>query len=880
MRASLLRCFTISALSLAIGCGEPDDDTADGGNDAAQPTCESPPELELGDPDGHADPLGAGPAEARAGRVAGDALPPFPSGLGTWDEGGFLLANDRVAMVIEDVGPSHLYDPWGGRPLGIARVEEGALVDVGDFGEILILTGRYTVMTTSVTVLADGSDGGAAIVRASGPLRALPFFEAITSGPLSTEFEGVDAAIDYVLEPGSSHVDVRITYASSLARPISSITTMHGFMYTPRMPAFAPGPGFSPQSLAVDAISYTDERGVGFVYEVRGEELGVGINASGFESRFTRRRPIAECGLTTVEHARLTIAGPGVDAMQVAHADENDVAMRAIEGVVRDASGTPAAGVRVHVRASEERYLTRSLPTGDDGRYMVHVPASEGALELFAYRQGDALVGPVSIDAATTTRDLALGAGGWVRVTVTDEGGGALPSRIQVLPLDGASVPSVPSAFGEALPTSGRVQVALSEDGTETLRVPAGRWRVAMSRGYEYELETRDVEVTSDGQTIDVSAQLERVIETPGVQCADFHIHTRRSNDSADDVLYKLRGAIADGLEIPVRSDHEFAADFTAEVSALSAEEWAYGGVGSVEMSSMELWGHMGVVPLTPDPTRINMGAPLWQEWPTPEQPDLPLRTMSPVEVFDAARARPERPTVIINHPLGDTNYFGYVGYDPITGTVEREADWDDEFTAVEFFNDADWGRERGRLVVHWLSFLDRGRRVFAVGSSDSHGLDTSPVGYPRTCMQLGTDVPGELSPNGVRDAVAQGRSTISGGIYVDAAIGDAGPGADVVAGGARATVHVRVQAASWVDVDAIEIVVDGRTLDTIEILPADAPDPVARPHVRFERDVEFDVAEGRGSYVIVAAYGDAALEPVHRGRTPFGVTNPIFVTR
>jgi hypothetical protein len=40
---------------------------------------------------------------------------------------------------------------------------------------------------------------------------------------------------------------------------------------------------------------------------------------------------------------------------------------------------------------------------------------------------------------------------------------------------------------------------------------------------------------------------------------------------------------------------------------------------------------------------------------------------------------------------------------------------------------------------------------------------------------------------------------------------------------------------------------------------------------------VTVPVASG-GSYVIVAAYGDQPLEPVHPGRIPFGVTNPIFL--
>jgi hypothetical protein len=90
--------------------------------------------------------------------------------------------------------------------------------------------------------------------------------------------------------------------------------------------------------------------------------------------------------------------------------------------------------------------------------------------------------------------------------------------------------------------------------------------------------------------------------------------------------------------------------------------------------------------------------------------------------------------------------------------------------------------------------------------------------------------------------------------------------------------VHVRVQAASWVDVDAIDVVVDGMLVATIAIDAGDA-DP-GNPVIRWEGDIDVDVAAGMGSYVIVAAYGDSTLEPVHPGRIPFGVTNPIFLAR
>jgi hypothetical protein len=851
---------------------------ADAGSDAPAPGCEAPPQIQLGDAHGHPEPLRAGPGEARAGRIPGSAIPQHPSRMGVWDEGGFVVANHRIAMVIEDVGPSQLYDPWGGRPLAIARVEDGRLVDVGDFGEILLLTGRYTVMTTSVTVLSDGSDGGPAIVRAAGPMRPLPFFEAITSPLLPTAYDEVDAAIDYVLEPDSSHVDVRFTFASRATTPRRAPLTLHAFMYTPRMPAFAPGPGFAPSRTdQLPYLAFTDERGVGYAYADPDSPLRIGVEVSGFVSRFAPPVTVLPCAITESHHARIWIGGLGVDGLIATVEAERGTALRRIEGVVRDASEAPAAGVRVHAIGGDGAYLTRSLPTGEDGRYALHVPAG-AAVRLYAYRQGDAIVGPVDVAADESRRDLTLAPGGWVEVRVRDADGAAVPARIQILPAAGTPLPDPPREWGESTPTAGRVQVALSGRGEARLRVPAGRWRVVMSRGYEYEIDETEIRVERDGEIIEVNGTLERVVDTPGVQCADFHIHTRRSNDSPDDEDWKVLAAAADGLEIPVRSDHEFVADFTSSVARLGLQNFVAGGVGSVEMTSMEIWGHMGVVPLTPDPSRPNAGAPLWQEWPTPEDPTAPVRTLSPVDVFRTVRARPEAPTIIINHPGGSTNYFGYTGYDPVTGTVARPEAWDDEFTAVEFFNDADWRAERDRMVPAWLSFLDHGRRVFAVGSSDSHHLTSSPVGYPRTCLVLGTDDPRAVVPSAVRDAVARGRSSISGGIFVDVNVGDAGPGEEAAGLGPRAMVHVRVQAASWVDVDAIEVIVDGRS-ETIDVLPSDATDPL-RPWVRFERDLAVDVAEGRGSYVVVAAYGDRTLEPVHPGRVAFGVANPVFLRR
>src|SRR5262249_17394428 len=154
---------------------------------------------------------------------------------------------------------------------------------------------------------------------------------------------------------------------------------------------------------------------------------------------------------------------------------------------------------------------------------------------------------------------------------------------------------------------------------------------------------------------------------------------------------------------------------------------------------------------------------------------------------------------------------------------VTSPDDWDTRFQLIEVFNDSDWIANRNRTVRDWLSLLAHGRTVFAVGSSDSHGIAHSPVGYPRTCIPVGTDHPPQLTPNLVRDRLSAGHATVSGGIYVSAQVGSAGPGDTATGVGASATVDVVVQAAPWIDVKALEVVVDGATAQTIAIAPADA---------------------------------------------------------
>ncbi len=822
-----------------------------------------------GDLEGHPEPFGASASEARAGRVTTADLPATRAGLLTWHDGDYVLANDKVALVIEDVGDSDLYDPWGGRPVGLARMDNHAMVEPSNFGELFLLTGRSTIVTDSVSVINDGSDGKTAIIRARGKLHPLPFFDNLIAAVYNETWTDIDAAIDYELAPGSDHVDVRLRYASSRAEPELSPSTLHALMYTERTPAFQPNKGFDPALSNAPYVALVDDEATSWAYIPGEGTLGTALSVSGFLGAFSPGFTMPACGKLERLHAQIAIGGPGLDGAVLAAANTRGETLREITGTVtRGAVTIPR--VHVHALDASGNYLTRAV-TRPDGTFSLHVPI-DADVTLTAVHRGDQVVS-VHAGAATSAPAIDLPGIGAIIVSAI-EGTTPVPVRIQVVPVAPTTLPMVPANYGEAQVTAGRLDVVYAIEGGATLPVPPGRWEVIVSRGYEYEVERQTVDVVAGAQ-VRVDAVMEHSVDTTNIQCGDFHVHTWRSNDSGDDATQKVAQAISDGLEMPVRSDHEWVADFSSEITQLLATRWA-AAFGSIELTSFEVWGHMGVFPLTPNPDEVNAGAPKWQTFPTAAAPDIEFATLSPKAVFETTRARPEAPVIIINHPRGKTNYFGYVGYDPATGLADSVADWDTKFTLVEVFNDSSWKSNRNGTVVDWFGLLKAGRKVFAVGSSDTHEMARNPVGYPRTCIRVGTDDPQALTAGGVRDQLAAGHTSVSGGIYVGARIGTAQSGDTTTGAGSPQQVDVTIQAATWIDVDAIDVIVDGETVDTIPVLPGDA-DPT-NPAIRWRGQIPVQV-RATGGFVVIAAYAQRALDPVHPGKIPFGVTNPIFVT-
>jgi hypothetical protein len=809
--------------------------------------------------DGAPDPFGAKAAgQSRAGKVRdASQIVQHASARNKVRPGDFVLVNDRIAAYIEAEGESDGYDTFGGELLALETVgPDGRPTGVSQYNETLILLSRQMVRPDRVTILADGSDGKAAIVRASGVLASIPFLDTFRA--LLPDEYGFPAALDYVLEPGQAKVTLRMHLANTKPELVDFLNKQYfGFFQANRNQPFTEGFGFGASKGESPWIAYESmTTASAFLVKAHGVPIRTEIGLSGFDLFSFKGLTLESCAKKSVDYADFVVSAPGLDnVLETNRATYGEPAWREVRGVVKETDGTLLPGALVHATAPNGKYLTRAR-TDAAGAFALHVPS--GAAQLTATLKGWAIPAATPAPAGSTTVDVVLPKRATIEVNARDATTSeAIPVRVQIIPV--TPLAAAPDAFGVIdAEAGGRLWQEYALSGKAVLAVPPGQHRVVVSRGYEYELYDAPATATA-GQTTVIDVPLARSVDSPGVMCADFHIHSHFSADSADLPELKVKGAIADGLEIPVSSEHEWVIDFQPIVEKLGMTKWAH-GLSAEELTTFS-WGHFGVVPLLVRPDSVNNGAVSWVG-------------KKPAEIFKTVNELPEKPVLIVHHPRnsGLQGYFETASYDPAKGTGDPEL-WSDAFGAIEVFNDSDYESNRSKSVADWYSLLDRNKTYWAVGSSDSHHQTSSPVGYPRTCLRFGHDDPAILTPESVRDALRAGAAVISGGFTMTVV----GPNGVAPGGtGTKGVYTITVSSPGWVSAagTSLEVIIDGATTQTLPLTALAG----AGPGRKYQAIVDVAPTQSRARhYVVFHVKGGGDLGPLHPGRKPFAVSNPIF---
>ncbi|MGM0559198.1 MAG: CehA/McbA family metallohydrolase, partial [Myxococcota bacterium] len=597
-----------------------------------------------------------------------------------------------------------------------------------------------------------------------------------------------------------------------------------------------------------------------------------------------------------------------------------------VRGTVSDADGQPVEGALVTAISADDRGMNQTR-TDANGEYAMIVPAGE-------YTVRGRMDGRVSrIDASITMTDgadgradLTLKDAAQIELTVSTPDGEPTPARVMVLCVNQcADMPGSQErdVTLDSLPENVSRIVSVGVDGRASIDVPAGDYRVVVTRGMEWSIwpsTARDdggrlVEL-GEGDSVSLDAEIARVVDTSGAISADFHVHGVTSADSIVREHDRVRDFMGEGVDVLISTDHDFISDYGPEIERQGAGAEITSVVGA-EITTPHI-GHFNAFPLERDPTHRRGGA---LDWARGVDFD-----MTPAEIFswvdeqdgDASNANVKQ----INHPgstippLQADVLRGITLADPETKRLDPDQSsasgqdtglWSDGFSAIEMMN----GHSKNKawtVMRWWLQMVSRGFSPTATAVTDTHRLYSDLGGSPRTFVFVGdeNDTPQTFDAQVFAAASNANRAIGTSGPFFRVELENSGGdtatlGETLSVSDGQVTARVTVDVPEWMSVDTIDVYTNLPADDIVTAPGEENGEPIAPTSshdIAFEPSDLVEVAAGDAShkhrtktvdipltvtedaYVVFIVRGSGHMWPVvpNTGVTPFAFSNPVFV--
>lgn len=541
------------------------------------------------------------------------------------------------------------------------------------------------------------------------------------------------------------------------------------------------------------------------------------------------------------------------------------------------ASGAPVASAKVLVGAKTEG-APPAYPNAK-GELSLKLPA--GPYELVAADIGrERLAEALEIAAgATVERSLAFAPLSSVAFDIVDDLGRSAPCKAQFNPLGDTAKPDL----GPTDRARGCVDQYHSESGKFAVALPPGRYEVVVTRGPEYNLLRQEVEL-APGATHAFSGKLVRAVETKGWISADFHNHSTPSGDNTCGTDDRLINLAVEQIEFAPTTEHNRLYDWAPHIERLGLAPYLK------TVPGMELTGsgaHFNTFPLSPEPSKQDGGAPVWKRDPR----------LNAITLRDWQGAERDR-WVHVNHPDMVENFVdrdkdgradgGFAFFGSLIDGLETQ-----NYRASEILATAPYklaparGGGPGRVVSPirefiWLQLLNQGLSTRAIAVADAHHVHGNGVGGWRTYVQSSTDEPSEIDWREISRNAKAGRMILSTGPFLEVATGSG-----IVAGGhdrssGALELKVRVQCSDWLDIDRVQVLVNGRQLPEYNYTREKNPEMFGKGVVKFDQTLALDLQQD--AHLIVVAVGEGhSLKPAFGSSAqyelqPVAYNNPIYV--
>ncbi len=572
-----------------------------------------------------------------------------------------------------------------------------------------------------------------------------------------------------------------------------------------------------------------------------------------------------------------------------------------IEGYVRDDTGSPVNGARVHFlddsgihrglaftdetghyRLVSGVYSGQVIATGKGDGEQTDVPSSwshqapwalpevnergHGASLLPPPPFADGYVTSTAVtvsptEASPASADLVLGRPGFLRIRTVDESGMDVPARVRV---------AFPA--GDPTPPDERIQPDNPDDserlvwtrgqGEVDVPVEPGTYNLLAHRGHLSEYDSQEGIAVEAGQTVPITLAVPAVYQPSGWLTMDSHQHASPSIDGSTPMEDRLVVNAAVGVDLHIGTDHDAVADYGPVLSALELEPFL-ATVVAMEVSPV-LSGHYTILPLLDQPDERGHGSVLWYAEP-----------MTTTDIFNGMRSRLEEGGVIqVAHGLNSSGLFNISGYDLYTGVPGREDYWATDFQSMEVIPGGD-GFDWPQYLPVWYSLLRNGMAVAPVCASDSHSRTGGSMGYGFTWVEVGVDEAQDVEPATLAQAIRGSATVASTGPFVNlmasTAASQGGPGSHL--SGDSIEFAVEVWGTSWMGIDEVRLMKNGELLQ-VEAVDEGLASPPLLASVTFQ-----DSPDEACFYTVEVEGNSRDLSPVYPGRFPFAVTGAVWWT-
>jgi len=339
-----------------------------------------------------------------------------------------------------------------------------------------------------------------------------------------------------------------------------------------------------------------------------------------------------------------------------------------------------------------------------------------------------------------------------------------IPSRLTILNEE-KSLQPIRASPGDTLAI--RSGLIYSGTGNFSFSLPAGKYKIYASRGFEYGVDSATINI-KQGEYLNQSFLIDHEVKLQGWVSCDTHVHTLEYSGHGDATMKERILTIAgEGLDYAVITEHNKVVDIVDSIKKMKMEKW-FSPIAGDELTTKV--GHFNIFPSFDAPS------PEVKNW---------------NEVIQTLSNGSGKKIIVLNHARDLHN-----GFRP-SDTISKVAPEQFPANAMEVMNSGSQQTEPRRLYLDWMALMSRGIILTPVGSSDSHDVGRFIVGQARTYVRSDDDLISNF---------LKGRVGVSFGLFTELKV-------DTHSMGRKKTVTIQVHSPSWIRPGKVMLFANGKKI-------------------------------------------------------------------